>query len=123
MTVKNQSAQAVCMGCCLNPGWFNPQPFTHDPYYHWPQPPPMPNPFQQQTLTPTFININDFVKLTPEEKEILQKLGEAFTVYSKLERRSEADNKEFTDAIHRLQQLIALRVARRADLDVWAQPE
>jgi hypothetical protein len=83
----------------------------------------MPNPFQQQTLTPTFININDFVKLTPEEKEILQKLGEAFTVYSKLERRSEADNKEFTDAIHRLQQLIALRVARRADLDVWAQPE
>jgi hypothetical protein len=115
MTVQHQAAQSVCMGCCLNPAWFN----SYDPYYHWPHPAPMPNPFQQTT----FINTNDFVKLTPEEKEILQKLGEAFTVYSQLEKRSEADNKEFTDAIHRLQQLIALRVARRVDLDVWAQPE
>ncbi len=122
MTVENHAAQAACMGCLLNPGWIN--PYTNWPYYNnWPFP-ANPNPFQQQTFTTLpFVNTNDLVKLTQEEKDILQRLGEAFNLFTSLDKRSEADNKEFTDAIHRLKQLVALRVARRVDLDVWKQPE
>lgn len=109
MTAKNEAAQAVCFGCTLNPHWYNP---------------PYPNPFQQQTFfTPTFFDNLALAKLTPQEEELLKKLGEAFSIYSSLDKRSEADNKEFTDAIHRAQQLIALRVARRVNPEVWAQPE
>lgn len=122
MTVNNEAAQAVCMGCNLNPGWYNPYPpYTHDPFYHNN---PNPNPFQPQTFfTPTFFDNLALAKLTPQEEELLRKLGEAFNLYSNLDKRSEADNEEFTDAIHRAQQLIALRVARRVNPEVWAQPE
>ena len=131
MTVETQAAQAACFGCCLNPGfinpfgpYINPNPFTHDPIPYYP---PQPNLFQQQTFQtsgfPTFIDNLVAVKLTPEETELLKKLGESYNLYTVLDKRSEADNKEFVDAIHRCQQLIALRVARRANPEVWAQPE
>jgi len=120
MTVETSAAQPTCLGCCLNPGFINPFQFTHDPFNYQPQP----NPFQPSPQpSAVFINTNDFVKLTLEERELLQRLGEAFNVYSALDKRSEADNKEFVDALHRLQQLVALRVARRVDPEVWAQPE
>jgi hypothetical protein len=122
MSVTAETAQAVCQGCCLNPNWyFNPNwPFTNDP-------PPYqnnPSPFQQPTFSaPIFIDNLALAKLTPGEEELLKKLGEAFSLYTALDKRSEADNKEFTDAIHRAQQLVALRVARRVNPEVWAQPE
>ncbi len=116
MTVKNQASQAACFGCNLNPGWYNPYQSPYTPYL------PDLSPFQQQTF-PTFFDNLAFAKLTSQEEELLKKLGEAFSIYSSLDKRSEADNKEFTDAIHRAQQLIALRVARRVNPEVWAQPE
>lgn len=126
MSIEAVAAQAACQGCCLNPGfigpYINPNPFTHDPFYH-----PQPHPFQQHTFQttgfPTFIDNLTAVKLTPEERELLRKLGEAYNLYTELDKRSEGDNKEFVDALHRLQQLVALRVARRVDPDVWSQPE
>jgi len=123
MTVTSETTQATCLGCNLNPGWYN--PYTCDPFYgNNPHPNPHPNPFQQKTFsTPTFIDNLALAKLTPEEEELLKKLGEAFSLYCSLDKRSEADNKEFTDAIHRAQQLVALRVARRVNPEVWAQPE
>lgn len=112
MSTSLEAAQAACQGCCVNPNWFYPNPFTHDPLIY------------QKTFTlPSVINLLDGVKLTSEEKNVLQKLVEVFNLYMALDKRSEADNKEFTDAIHRLQQLVALRVARRVDPEVWAQPE
>jgi len=62
------------------------------------------------------------VKLTDQEQEILKKLVEAYDLFTNLENRSDADNKEFVDAVHRAQQLIALRVARRVNPEVWHQP-
>lgn len=94
--------QGVCQGCCLNPGFINP--------------------FFEPTF-PCFINMLGGVTLTPEETELLKKLGESYNLYCSLDKRSDADNKEFVDALHRLQQIIALRVARRVNPEVWAQPE
>jgi len=121
------AAQPVCMGCCLNPGfinpfgpYINPNPFTYDPFqYQTPQP----LPFQPPQSYPTFIDNLTGVKLTPEETDLLKNLGNTYNLYCSLDKRSEADNKEFVDALHRLQQIIALRVARRVNPEVWAQPE
>jgi hypothetical protein len=131
MSVNAEAAQAACMGCCLNPGfinpfgpYINPNPFTYDPLFYKPS---QPNYLQQQTFQttgfPTFIDNLTAAKLTPEERDLLKKLGEAYNMYTALDKRSEGDNKEFVDALHRLQQLVALRVARRVDPDVWSQPE
>jgi hypothetical protein len=97
--------QNVCYGCCLTPSFLN------SPY----------NCFNY----PTFKDIVEGtpVSLTKEETEILKKLGEAWDLFYRLDKKSDCDSKEFVDGIHRLQQLIALRVARRANPEVWAQPE
>lgn len=100
--------QGTCQGCCLNPGFINPNLF---------------NPFFGPLHSDYPVNILDRVKLTSEETELLKKLGESYNMYCNLNARSEADNKEFMDALHRLQQIIALRVARRVNPEVWAQPE
>jgi len=99
--------QPVCLGCCVSPNWnwFNPY------YYH-------------SIPTPEIkVNVYNDFGLAENEKEVLKNLALAWNQFTKLENRSEHDNKEFMDAIHRAQQLIALRVARRIDSDVWMQPE
>lgn len=61
--------------------------------------------------------------LTTEEIIILQKLKDAWDHFIKLEPKMDEDfTREFNDAIHRCQQIIALRVAQRADPLVWRQP-
>lgn len=86
------------MGCCLSPFFIN---------------------------TPTPIVFPDLPSnpLTESERDLLRRLGECYNLFTSLEKRSEADNSEFVDAIHRCQQIVALRVARRVDPEVWAQPE
>ena len=61
--------------------------------------------------------------LTIAEKMVLDNLVQAWNDFVSLENRSDDDNTEFRDAIHRAQQLIALRVARRVDPDIWRQPK
>jgi hypothetical protein len=100
----------ICLGCCINPGW---------PGY-LPPPPPMVN----FTLPDHTIKI-DFllgVRLTPSEEDILKKLAEAWSIFMSLDKTSDADKNEYMDAIHRAQQIIALRVARRVNPEVWHQP-
>lgn len=101
------TGQPACQGCCVNPNWFNPPVFTPLPQY-WPP--------------EIKIDILAGVKLTDQEQEVLKKLVEAYSLFTNLDNRSEADNKEFVDAVHRAQQLIALRVARRVNPEVWYQP-
>lgn len=109
MTVE---VQAVCLGCCVNPNWFNPPGWTPPPqdYFKFPE------------IKMPIIDILAGVKLTDQEQEVLKKLAEAYSLFTNLDKRSEADNKEFVDAVHRAQQLIALRVARRVNPEVWHQP-
>lgn len=118
--------QTTCMGCCLNPGFVSPygphvNPGSWVKGFQCDQANSFQNTFQ--TSFPIFIDNLFAVKLTPEEMELLKKLGECYNMYCSLDKRSEADNNEFVDALHRLQQIIALRVARRANPEVWAQPE
>jgi hypothetical protein len=60
--------------------------------------------------------------LTDNEKEILKNLGTAWNSFIKLDNLSVDDAQEMKDAIHSAQKLIALRVARRIDIEVWNQP-
>ncbi len=125
------ASQPTCMGCCLNPGfinpfgpYINPNPFTHDPtIFNVPLGPPPQSSYFQPCSVPIFVDNLKDVKLTDEETELLKTLGNAYNLFTTLDKRSEADNKEFVDAIHRLQQIVALRVARRANPEVCAQPE
>lgn len=62
------------------------------------------------------------VKLRRAESEILDRLADAWNAWCGLGSRSPDDDREFQDAIHRAQTLVALRVARRADPQVWRCP-
>lgn len=62
------------------------------------------------------------MSLTDHEKGSLDRLVQAWNAWCDLPDRPQADDLAFMDAIHRAQALIALRVARRADPDVWRQP-
>ena len=96
------SEQPTCMGCCLNYGFMS----------NWPVIP-----------HPPVINITPpDAGLTWQEKDVLKYLGDAWNHFNSLQNTSTDDQNEFRDAIHRAQQIIALRVARRVDKDVWKQP-
>lgn len=88
----------TCLGCCINQSWMQ-HPVAQLPIW------------QEATQ-----------RLTFGEEEILKYLANAWNLFSNLDHCSEVDNKEFLDAIHRAQQLIALRVARRVNPEVWRQP-
>ena len=60
-------------------------------------------------------------RLTYDERKILSHIGEAWNAFIDLPNRSADDTVQFRYAVHELQALIAVRVARRADKDVWVQ--
>ena len=99
--------QSICMGCYLNPNWCVPQysPFGFS----------KPLDLLKQDL--------QIISLTEAEKTVLQKLGETWNLFCSLDNRLNDDNKEFLDCIHRAQQIIAMRVARRVDPEVWRQSD
>jgi hypothetical protein len=101
------SEQGVCLGCCLNPNWISEYK-------------PQPTCICMCSIQPTYICTGS---LTDEEKAILYKMGEVYNLFNKLDKVSTFDHTEFLDAIHKAQQLIALRVARRVDPEVWNQPK
>src|SRR5688572_16026682 len=105
MTATNPACQ-----CLVNPGWNPPHVKVEwgDPPFFMPAPPSMPKPH---------------LGLSIEEQAVLASLVGAWNSYLALGGYTEDDLKEFRDSIHRCQQLVALRVARRADPDIWRQPE
>lgn len=56
---------------------------------------------------------------TSDELHVMNLLGEALNCYARLPKQHPSELDDFTDAIHRLQDLIAIRVARRADPENW----
>lgn len=62
------------------------------------------------------------VALSADERAALDSLAAAWNQWLQIKRRAPQDDLEFQGAIHRAQGLIALRVARRSDPDVWRQP-
>lgn len=59
-------------------------------------------------------------KLSNEEKRLLAVTAKVWNTWCELPDRRDDDNAEFCSALHALQHLIALRVARRVDPDVWS---
>lgn len=59
--------------------------------------------------------------LTGPEKECLKHLVEAWSLFVEMDNKHPQDNAEFCKAIHDAQKMLALRVARRVDTDVWSQ--
>ena len=62
------------------------------------------------------------VGLTNGERSVLDATAKAWNAWCDLLGREMHDDDEFMRAIHAAQQMIALRVARRVDPDVWRQP-
>jgi hypothetical protein len=60
--------------------------------------------------------------LTDDEKLCLKCLADAWELFSKLSSKHPDDDNEFRSAIHDAQKMVALRVARRVDTDIWKQP-
>lgn len=57
--------------------------------------------------------------LADEEKAILGWIRHAHEQFIALPETHPSDLKDWVDAVHRLQNLVAFRVARRADPDYW----
>jgi hypothetical protein len=104
MSVEN----TVCMGCLVNPNWID---------LNLPEMPTIIKIDSRPPDSPTYAEMQK-IGLTPEEKEVLRNLVFAWDTYVKIEKK-DSSIKEFNDAIHRCQQLIALRVARRVNPEVW----
>lgn len=98
---------ATCCGCNINYAWA----------LGW-HPNQIPQPIMAQNWSnPVETALTQ--GLTEEEKAILQKLSLAWQEYVAIETK-DSNLREFNDAIHRCQQLVALRVARRVNPEIWA---
>jgi hypothetical protein len=112
---NNQAAQATCIslfggGCCVHPNFWNmPQMWNTAPVFVAPS---------LCAETPKFYSTPS---LEEDEKEVLKNLSLAWEAFSKLADSKDCDKSEFLDATHRAQQIIALRVARRVNPEVWSQ--
>lgn len=103
--------QAACMGCFVNPplNWL-----PYGPDYAHQQPPTFCYDGLRCPHTPQ-------PGLTGLEKECLNHLVEAWNLFVQMDNKHPQDNPEFCQAIHDAQKMLALRVARRVDTDVWSQ--
>lgn len=50
---------------------------------------------------------------TPEEKELMEHLAEATRIFNKLNKTHPCHNKDFTDGIHKCQDVIIHRIVQR----------
>lgn len=59
--------------------------------------------------------------LTPKEQIVMDFLTDAWKVYIDLKPLCDDDKREFMDAIHKLQRLLAVRIVRRDYPSGWTQ--
>jgi hypothetical protein len=62
------------------------------------------------------------MNLTDGERVVLDRLAEAWNAFTVLGNYHPDDHNEMRAAIHQAQNIIATRVARRVDPDIWTQP-
>jgi hypothetical protein len=60
-------------------------------------------------------------QLTLEEQVLVNRLADVWNLYLQLEPYDMLDSIDFSKAIHVAQNLIAVRVARRANPELWRQ--
>lgn len=96
--------QPTCLGCFVNPV----ETYSFDAY------PELKKSYAKQLIT-------EKVGLTDKEKECLGHLAKAWELFNEMQEKHPQDDSEFCTAIHDAQKMLALRVARRVDKDVWVQ--
>ena len=57
--------------------------------------------------------------LTPNEQTVMDKILDTYNAFCKLDRQHPDEGREFTDSIHKLQSIMALRIARRVYPEGW----
>lgn len=57
--------------------------------------------------------------LTPDEQSVMDKILDAYNAFCKLDRQHPNEGRDFTDGIHKLQSIMALRIARRVYPKGW----
>ena len=67
----------------------------------------------------TFEEINETSGLTPREEKCLHHLSASYGVFLDLPIQHPDDMRDFVDAVHRIQDLIAMRIARRLFPGYW----
>lgn len=87
----------------------------------------LPNDFEfnhnllKNSFDSSFTNSFEEPSLRDKEELILTYLAKAWEEFSNLENKHPMDDNEFCTAIHDAQKMIALRVARRANPEIWKQ--
>jgi hypothetical protein len=110
--------QAACMGCFVNPplNWLPYGPNSCADYFIYLES------LRNNAPSPSFgYSATTQPGLTGPEKECLKHLVEAWNLFVGMDNKHPSDNSEFCKAIHDAQKMLALRVARRVDTDVWSQ--
>ncbi len=67
--------------------------------------------------------IGGSVGLTDEEKEVLELSAQLWNKFIRLHSPHPSDHIEMQLKIHGIQEMVALRVARRVDPEIWHQPK
>lgn len=75
---------------------------------------------QFEIKQPKQIEDGDSIGLRPLEKKVLENLSDAWNTYMLLPRPSNEEMADFRSSVDRCHDLIARRVARRVDPDVWS---
>jgi hypothetical protein len=57
--------------------------------------------------------------LTSDEQAVMDRLVDAWNLFVQMERTHKDELREFADAIHRLQDMLALRIVRRSYPIYW----
>jgi len=52
--------------------------------------------------------------LTQDEQVVMDNIIETYNAFCKLERQHPDEGRDFTDAVHKMQSILALRIARRS---------
>lgn len=78
---------------------------------------------KQASVVNNACSTGTIARLTEKERKVLALTVECWNSWCSLPTNNMSDSEEFMRAIHAAQHLIALRVARRADPDVWVQPK
>ena len=67
--------------------------------------------------------IDDRTGLTMDEKGVMDSLMECYGRFLKLEREHPTELRDFVDAVHRIQDLLAVRIVRRVFPEGWSTHE
>ena len=62
---------------------------------------------------------NKYTGLSPQENIVMARIIKVYEAYNKLETQHQTEKQEVCDAVHKIQDLLAVRVCRRMFPEFW----